>query len=122
MQETLPPRPTALEEAHAFSAAAAEQGFDWDEMSGVFAKLQEEIAELQQAIADNTNIEEELGDLLFCAVNLARHTQQNAELALYKANQKFMKRFRLIEVDLPRAQSAEAKQALWDNAKQHAGL
>jgi ATP diphosphatase len=76
-------------------------GFDWTELPPVVAKIYEEIEEVLVEVnasePDQQAVEEEIGDLLFAVVNLARHTSVNAEAALIKANQKFEKRFRLVE-------------------------
>ncbi len=78
---------------------AAVIGFDWPDINQVFDKLDEETAELKEAIVeqDNTHIEEELGDLLFVCANLARHLKIDPSSALRKANHKFEKRFRAVE-------------------------
>jgi len=104
---------------------AARIGFDWDSAEGVIEKLSEETQELKKALAgkDATYIEEEVGDLLFAAINLARFLHTDPEIALKKANAKFARRFRAMEQsarasgrefkDLPR----EEMEALWDAAK-----
>jgi tetrapyrrole methylase family protein / MazG family protein len=104
---------------------AARAGFDWDDTAGIFDKMREEIAELQAAIDANKHpkVEEELGDLLFAAVNLARFLQVDPEIALKNANAKFVRRFHQMEglarstgrkfEDVPRAE----KESLWDSAK-----
>lgn len=88
---------------------AARVGFDWEELSPVVAKLHEELAELEETLADSgvvTDVpagfsrrrqQEELGDLLFAAVNLARHLEIDPEAALRGANRKFEERFRFVE-------------------------
>lgn len=78
---------------------AAVIGFDWPDVRPVFDKLDEEVAELQAAIAsgEQADIEEELGDLLFVCANLARHLKVDPSAALRQANHKFEKRFRLVE-------------------------
>ena len=77
-------------------------GFDWTELPPVVAKIHEEInevlAEVNVFAPDQNAVEEEVGDLLFAVVNLARHTSVNAEIALIKANRKFEKRFRKVEL------------------------
>lgn len=91
---------------------AAKVGFDWPDASGVIDKVREELGELQQEIGsggDSQRIEEEVGDLLFSCVNLARHLKIDAETALRHANEKFERRFRLMEAKL-----AEKGQALHD--------
>jgi tetrapyrrole methylase family protein / MazG family protein len=104
---------------------AARIGFDWNDVSGIFQKISEETAELQGALAakDQTEIESELGDLLFAGVNLARFLAVDPEIALKKANAKFTRRFRKMEdlargtgrklADVPRPEM----EALWDAAK-----
>jgi MazG family protein len=104
---------------------AARIGFDWEDAAGILAKMQEERAELQQAIEtrDARKIEEEVGDLLFAAVNLARFLRLDPEIALKHANAKFLRRFQAMErlaaesgqalEDVPRAEM----EALWDKAK-----
>ena len=78
---------------------ASSAGFDWDEISQVWEKLDEEINELKVAQSQNdfNNIEEELGDVLFTIVNLSRFFGVSAENALRKSNKKFIKRFQLLE-------------------------
>jgi tetrapyrrole methylase family protein/MazG family protein len=78
---------------------AARIGFDWDEVEGIFEKIREEGAELRHALGKKqpANVEEEMGDLLFAAVNLARFVQVDPEIALKKANAKFARRFRAME-------------------------
>lgn len=78
---------------------AASAGFDWEDAAGVLAKLKEETAELEQAVVNEGQeaVAEELGDLLFTAVNLSRHLRQDPETALRRANAKFEKRFRRLE-------------------------
>ena len=103
---------------------AAKVGFDWPDVSGALEKLDEETAELKTAIAEGSNIEEELGDLLFAAVNVARFVKADPEDALGAACDKFARRFRQVEAaakaegrDLETMTLAEMD-ALWDRAKQ----
>ena len=108
----------ALERAAKLQRRAARVGFDWPDAEGPRAKITEEIAELN-AETDRQRQHEELGDLLFAVVNLARHLKIEPEAALRDANRKFEQRFRAIEqepgfADLP----LEAKEALWTRAKQ----
>jgi ATP diphosphatase len=93
---------TSLLRAAKLQKRAAGQGFDWPDASGVFAKVDEELLELREAItaADSAAVEEELGDLLFTLVNLARHLDSNPETALRAANRKFEERFRSMEREL----------------------
>lgn len=78
---------------------AAKVGFDWPSVKPVFAKIREELDELEDAITeqDNSHIQEELGDLLFVMANLARHVKQDPEQAVSLTNQKFCRRFARIE-------------------------
>jgi MazG family protein len=122
----------ALMEAHQLSTKAARVGFDWKSVDDIFAKLHEEIEELQVAIKDHsavkdeathTRVREELGDLLFAATNIARHMQVEPEAALKLTNRKFRKRFKYIETALhDRGQAFEATsidelEELWQAAK-----
>ena len=89
----------ALLRAQNIQKKAARVGFDWPDVSGVFAKVEEEILEVRQAIEQGAaaHIEEEIGDLLFAAVNLARHLKVDAETALIAATAKFINRFQSVE-------------------------
>ena len=86
----------ALSVADKYQSRAARVGFDWPTIDGVLAKLQEEIDEFRQA-ETNTEQAEELGDLLFALVNLARWLDIDPETALRETNQKFLRRFKVIE-------------------------
>jgi ATP diphosphatase len=86
----------ALERAAKLQRRAARVGFDWPDASGPRAKIDEELAELD-AESDHPRMLEELGDLLFAVVNLARHLSIEPEVALREANRKFEQRFRAIE-------------------------
>jgi MazG family protein len=104
---------------------AARAGFDWHDADGIFEKLREEMAEVRHALAENDpkKAEEELGDLLFAVVNLARFVQVDPEIALKKANVKFRRRF--VEMEKTALQSGrtfdgmprENKESLWDAVK-----
>lgn len=89
----------ALLSAQKLQHKAAKVGFDWDEIGPVWEKIQEELAELQEAVAqkDEAHVQEELGDVLFSIVNLARFLKINAEIALLECNRKFKKRFTFVE-------------------------
>ena len=115
-----------LTRARKLQARAARIGFDWPEQSGVLAKVHEELQEVEQALENGTTeaIEEELGDLLFAVVNLARHREVDPEAAVRAANSKFMRRFQRMELwaqesgnDLS-GLGLEAMDALWEKAKQ----
>ncbi len=102
---------------------AAKIGFDWPNMEGVFAKITEEINELHQAINTNHEIKEELGDVLFSVINLARRLEIDPEEALRLCNAKFEKRFRYMEekmsklgLNLKDVNLAEMDK-LWEEAK-----
>jgi tetrapyrrole methylase family protein/MazG family protein len=115
----------ALLEAHQLTRRAANVGFDWQEGDGVFDKLAEETTELRVAVESGDQVlrEEEIGDLLFVCVNLARFLGFDAEIALKKANRKFTARFREMErAARERGQglvehSAAELENLWDEAK-----
>ncbi len=104
-------------------------GFDWKDASGPLAKIREELAELEEAVAASkdtaldVHVKEELGDLLFSVANLARHLKADAESALEGTTAKFSRRFRAVEAaakaagrDLKSMTLAEMD-ALWDEAK-----
>jgi tetrapyrrole methylase family protein/MazG family protein len=104
---------------------ASRAGFDWEHAAGIFEKLQEETAELRQASdgKDAARVEEEMGDLLFAVVNLARFLDVDPEIALKNANAKFARRFR--EMERMAAAKGQAfadvartdKERLWEAAK-----
>lgn len=87
----------ALWRAEKIQKKAAKVGFDWPDVSGSMDKLSEELDELAQAIATDGDAEEELGDLLFSAVNAARFLDIDPEVALGRSNDKFIARFRKLE-------------------------
>jgi nucleoside triphosphate diphosphatase len=107
----------ALERAAKLQRRAARTGFDWPDISGPRAKINEELAELDAETEHDRKLEE-LGDLLFAVVNLARHLNVEPEAALRDANRKFEQRFRAIEQE-PRFEdlSLDEKEALWVRAK-----
>ncbi|RMG11964.1 MAG: nucleoside triphosphate pyrophosphohydrolase [Planctomycetota bacterium] len=112
----------ALLRAQRVQAKAAQVGFDWGDARGPLEKLEEEIDELRAEIAgaDAEAVRSELGDVLFTAVNLARHLGVDAEAALREATERFVRRFRWVEAaggDLT-ALSDERLEALWEEAKQ----
>jgi len=125
IMDGLPAALPALLLAQNVQKKAARVGFDWKEASEVFAKVDEEVSELREAVAlgKNPAIEEELGDLLFTVVNLARKLHVDGEMALTLATKKFTRRFRAVEVEVI-AQgrkiedaSPEEMNALWDKHK-----
>jgi MazG family protein len=89
----------ALLEALKVTKQAAMVGFDWENKEQIFDKIAEEITELHEAIGgeDSNHVEEEIGDLLFAIVNLARHLDVEPETALKRTNRKFRQRFKYIE-------------------------
>jgi len=95
----IPKSLSALLRAQKVQKKAAKVGFDWPDVTPVFAKLREEIAELEVEVAagHTDRIEDELGDLLFSVVNLARALKQDAETALHRATGKFIGRFQGVE-------------------------
>ena len=108
---------------------AARFGFDWPDVNPVFDKLEEELAELRQAFAsgDKTAISDELGDVLFVCVNLARHAGVNAEMALRSTNRKFQRRFAYVRermaeagIDMEQRQ-LELMERFWQESKQQVG-
>jgi ATP diphosphatase len=106
----------ALERAAKLQKRAARTGFDWPDPSGARAKILEELHEVDTAPPEQ--VEEEVGDLLFAAVNFARLLKINPEEALRKANAKFERRFRAIEQAPGFEQlSLAEKEALWAEAK-----
>jgi MazG family protein len=127
--EGIPARLPAIHEAHQISARAARAGFDWPDVEGVFDKLQEEVGELRQVIAETREegrrerLEDEIGDMLFVIVNIARYLKIDSESALKRANRKFKARFTYMETELARAgkrleeTSLEEMEALWRKAK-----
>lgn len=89
----------ALIEAQEIQVKAGEVGFDWDDVQDALKKVEEELAELISAYAQNDHLQinEEIGDLLFAVVNVARFAEIHSELALRATNQKFRRRFRFME-------------------------
>ncbi len=116
----------ALMRAEKLQKRAARAGYDWPDAHGVLAKLDEERAELEAAMAsgDKAAVTHEIGDMLFTLVNLARHLDVDPEAALRQANERFERRFRTAErlaADEGRAlkdMSAEELDALWQRAKE----
>ncbi len=117
----------ALERALKIQGRAAQVGFDWPDAEAVLAKVKEEIAELELAIhtGETGAIEDELGDLLFAVVNLARHQKVDAETALRSANRKFHRRFAYIEEQLKARKqqftdvNLEQLDVYWEEAKRN---
>ena len=126
---SIPRELPALMRAEKLQKKAAKVGFDWDDISGAFDKLREETDEVKAALADGDREHqlEELGDLLFSCVNVARFMDCDPEEALTAANDKFLSRFILVEklaaergIDI-KASSIEELDRLWDEAKKVTG-
>lgn len=115
----------ALPRAAKLQKKAAKVGFDWPDASGVLAKVREELAETEQAISSGnpSDIAEEIGDLLFSIVNLARHHHLDPEVLMAAANTKFESRFALMEQALKQSHttlesaSLEQMESAWQNTK-----
>ncbi|HEY7353033.1 MAG TPA: nucleoside triphosphate pyrophosphohydrolase [Terriglobales bacterium] len=138
----------ALLEAHKLSSRAAHVGFDWPDIGGLFKKLEEETAELQKELKDHPGVisvsgkgvagsgkpqipeelrhrlEDELGDLFFVLINIARYLSLDPESSLKRTNRKFKRRFQWMEAQLrasgrsPQQASMDELDALWRHAKQ----
>lgn len=107
----------ALAEAQAITAKVAKVGFDWPSTQEVLDKLDEELAELRAA-TEPGHVAEEIGDILFVAVNLARKHGVDAEQALRAANAKFRKRFAHVESNVTFGEaSLEEMEEKWQEAK-----
>ena len=114
-----------LMRAEKLQRRAADVGFDWPDAEPVFDKITEELAEVREAMAagDQAHIAEEVGDLQFAVVNLARHLKVEPEPAMQSANRKFERRFRVVETTLQSmgitAEEATLEQmdAIWDQVK-----
>jgi MazG family protein len=126
MLDSVSKRLPATMEAFQLTTKAARVGFDWPDAAAVLAKLDEEVAELKQAVAEGKDaaaVNDEVGDLLFVAVNVARLLGADPESALKAANRKFRRRFRHVEAGLraqgraPAESSLEEMDRLWDEAK-----
>ena len=115
----------ALTRALKLQEKAGKVGFDWNDAGAVLAKLREEIAEVETEIASGTpeRLTGEVGDLLFAAVNLARHLAVDPDGALRGANAKFERRFAHIEARLaeagrrPEGATLDEMERLWNEAK-----
>ena len=123
----------ALHHAEKIQSKAADAGFDWTELDGVFAKIHEELDEIKEVLKGNPadesyrkKLEEETGDFLFAAVNLSRHLSVHPEISLMNASEKFKKRYREME-KLAHSSgrkfeslSPSEKEELWNHVK-HSG-
>ena len=126
MMDEVPRHEPALQEARKLGKKAASVGFDWPDTHGLIAKLHEETKELAAEIEPGQihrdAAEDELGDLLFTTVNLARHLKLEPEFALRKANQKFRARFNILEAtaggpEALRLLSPDEFEERWQQAK-----
>ena len=115
----------AMERARKLQKRAAQVGFDWAEIAPVLEKLKEEVAEFEEALAsgDLERMSDELGDVLFATINLARHSKIEPEVALRSTNRRFETRFNWVEVALYKQDKVfkdaklEELDALWGQAK-----
>lgn len=110
----------ALMRAEKIQEKAQKAGFDWNTVGPVLDKISEEAQELRQAVLEQSNVEEELGDLLFVTVKAGRFLGLDSELALHAACEKFIRRFRVVEslADKPLSDlGVPALEALWRQAK-----
>ena len=113
----------ALSGAMTISRKAAKAGFEWEDIAGVWSKVNEELEELKDAICsgDKAHAQEELGDVLFTLVNVARWCEISPEEGLAGTNQRFLDRFSRVEAALDgdlQGQSIEKLEGLWQQAKQ----
>jgi nucleoside triphosphate diphosphatase len=122
----LPPDLTAMAQAVELQRRAAGVGFDWHQIKPVLAKIHEELDELESEISNGASLErkqDELGDLLFAVLNLARKLEIDPDTALRCTNQKFQYRFRQVEHGLakhgkrPEEASLEEMDAIWEQSK-----
>jgi ATP diphosphatase len=116
----------ALVQCEKIQDRAASHGFDWKQVEPVFEKVLEELTEVKEAwqSGDQAHIQEEIGDLLLVAVNLARHLKVNPEIALKESNKKFSRRFVYIEQQVAKSGRVlrdcelEELDSFWHQAKQ----
>jgi len=126
MLDSVHPGLPAVMEAFLMSTKVSRVGFDWRDADDALVKLDEEVLELREAIREKNDqkaIAEEVGDLMFIAVNVARLASVDAETALKAANRKFRRRFRFVEDRLresggrPADSTPDEMERLWDEAK-----
>ena len=125
--DNLPGALPALQKSVKLQKLAGKVGFDWPDISDVFLKLKEEIIELEEAIgkSNKQEIESEFGDVLFTAVNIARHLNVDPELALRGANGRFKNRVVWVENELGKSgefvsdKNIDDLNQLWSEAKRH---
>ena len=117
----------SLSAAYKLQNKAGKVGFDWPDITGVWDKLDEEIAELKEALAGKSSdsVEHELGDILFAISNLARHIKCNPEIALNAANNRFKERFSYVEECVKKSQktwqdfSLAELDVFWEQGKKY---
>lgn len=128
--KAMPASTAPLHVAYRLQHDAADVGFDWPDIAGVWAKLREELRELEEAAArgdDHDAVEHELGDLLFSVVNLSRWLKVQPDMALRRANGRFRDRFHLVEGEFRQegrsleGASIEELEASWQRAKRRLG-
>lgn len=115
----------ALIKAYRIQEKAANVGFDWENVNDVIAKVHEELAEFENELkaGDKTHMEEEMGDMLFSVINLARHLGINPENALEMTNKKFIRRFNYVEQEVLKSghqlkdMTLQQLDEKWDEAK-----
>ncbi|NCF38204.1 MAG: nucleoside triphosphate pyrophosphohydrolase [Gammaproteobacteria bacterium] len=120
---------SALYRARQIQQEAARFGFDWPDIRPVFDKLEEELAELKHAFdtGDKNAIGDELGDLMFVCINLARHAGVNAEMSLRGTNRKFLRRFAYVQQQMADAgiemeqKQLEQMESFWQDSKHRVG-
>lgn len=118
---------TALQRALRAGAEAAAVGFDWDVASDALDKVEEEVSELRAELGVHERAREELGDLLFAVVNVARKLGVDPEEALHEATMKFERRFALVLEQVaaqgarPEALTLDELEAMWQRAKTRGG-
>ncbi len=127
--DSIPKHLPSLLRSQKLQKKAAKHGFDWDQISAIFDKLDEEIAEFKEAVLEGKahDIAGEMGDLLFVLVNIARHKKIDAEEALRNANNKFVDRFHHIEREVEKRGKSvdetplEELEKYWQEAKRKTG-
>jgi MazG family protein len=120
---------SAINRAKVLQAEAAEFGFDWPHIANVVDKLEEEMGELKLAIESGNSdaISDELGDLLFVCMNIARHAKVDAEMALRRTNRKFINRFNYVSEQMKSAgiemdnQQLDRMEYFWQQSKSIVG-
>jgi len=129
MPDTAEAAGSTMFRARELQKQAAKFGFDWPDIKPVFDKLEEELAELRQACeaGDSAAISDEIGDLIFVCINIARHAGVNAEMSLRGTNHKFQRRFAYVRermaeagVDMEQKQ-LELMEKFWQESKQQVG-